>query len=353
MKQVAEPLLAYLRGVGSPDLAYREEPTPIALGAETWVFGLELRDAPPELRGPLVLRLFPRDADPEQARFEHVVQNAIAEAGYPAPRSRIVCTDPAPLGGPFLLMERIPGKMMMDELFGGNLWLNAPKLIAEALARMPRTLARHLLDLHLVDATPLKRALEKAAIPERLYTVGGWIDDLRRRVDAADLDGLRSGIKWLTQSRPADPARPTVCHCDFLPPNLIVEGPKLVGVIDWSHLTLAHAEWDYANTRLRMEMNPLEVPRILQAVGALVRGRMTRVFERAYAEGRRLDEDLVTFYEVLLSLWLLVTIGEHRRSPRTDGTEEGRSPNQWLLPGNEIPLIRHCRRLADLALELP
>ena len=155
MKQVAEPLLTYLRGVGSPDLAYREEPRPIALGAETWVFGLELRDAPPEL------------------------------------------------------------------------------------------------------------------------------------------------------------------------------------------------------TRVRMEMNPLEVPRILQAVGGLVRGRMTRVFERAYAEGRRLDEDLVTFYEVLLSLWLLVTIGEHRRSPRTDQTEEGRSPNQWLLPGNEIPLIRHCRRLADLALELP
>ena len=97
MKEVAEPLLTHLRGVGSPGVAYSEEPTPIALGAETWVFGLELRDAPPDLRGPLVLRLFPRDADPEQARFEHVVQNAMAEADSlrPVPASSVPTPGPS------------------------------------------------------------------------------------------------------------------------------------------------------------------------------------------------------------------------------------------------------------------
>ena len=353
MKQVSGPLLSHLREASSsPELSYAVEPAAIALGAETWVFGFELRDAAPELRGPLVLRLFPTDADPEQARFEHVVQNAMANLGYPAPRSPLVCTDPAPLGGPFLVMERIPGKMMLDELFGGHVWLHAPKLIAEALFRMPRALARHQLHLHALDAAPLKRALEKAAVPERLYTLAGWIQDLRRRTEAGDLAGLGRGIEWLEENRAPDPVHPTVCHCDFLPPNLIVDGERLVGVIDWSHLTLAHPEWDVANTRLRMELNPIEAPRVFQAIGSRVRGRVTRVYERAYEARRAVDRALLGYYEVLLSLWMLVTVGEHRRSAPVDA-DEGRSPNLWLESGAADPLLRHCRAIAGLDLSLP
>jgi aminoglycoside phosphotransferase (APT) family kinase protein len=354
VRPISEPLLRYLRDVSSsPSLAFSVEPTSIALGAETWVFGFELREAPPDLTGPLVLRLFPEDADPEQARFESVVQNTMADLGYPAPRTPLVCTDPAVLGGTFLVMERIGGKMMFDALFGGNVFLHAPKLIVEALSRMPRALARHQLALHALDARPLKRALEKAALPERLYTVEGWIEDLRQRTERADLGGLRVGIDWLTRNRPPDPKEPTVCHCDFLAPNLIVDGERLVGVIDWSHLTLAHPEWDVANTRLRMKINPLEVPRLLQAIASLMRGRTTRVYEQAYEEERRVDRDLLAYYEVLLSHSFLVTIGEHRKDPASTGSTEGRSPNQWLIPGNEIPLVRHCSALAGLDLKLP
>ena len=324
MKQVSGPLLAYLReSASSAELRYAVEPDAIALGAETWVFGFELQDPPGELAGPLVLRLFPQDADSEQARFE-----------------------------PLLVMERIAGKMMLDELFGGSVWRNAPKLVAEAISRMPRALARHQLALHALDAAPLERALAAASIPERLYRVAGRLEDLAGRIVAADLEGLRPGIEWLATNRPADPEHPTICHCDFLPPNLIVDGVNLVGVIDWSHLTVAHPEWDFANTRLRIEMNPLEAPRALQAVATLVRGRVTRVYESAYERERPIDRKLLSYYEVLLSMWMLVMVGEHRRAGPAEA-DEGRSPNLWLVRGNERPLLRHCLALAGLKLELP
>jgi hypothetical protein len=102
-----------------------------------------------------------------------------------------------------------------------------------------------------------------------------------------------------------------------------------------------------------MKINPLEVPRLLQAIASLMRGRTTRVYEQAYEEERRVDRDLLAYYEVLLSHSFLVTIGEHRKDPASTGSTEGRSPNQWLIPGNEIPLVRHCSALAGLDLKLP
>jgi aminoglycoside phosphotransferase (APT) family kinase protein len=351
---VATPLLAYLREAwGAPELDYALPPSPIAIGVETWVFGLELRRAPPELAGPLVLRLFPSEVDPEQARFEQVVQNTVASLGYPAPRVPHVCADVAVLGGTFLIMERIPGGMMLDSLFdGSNPLLHAPRLIAEALSRMPRTLADEQLRLHALDARPLQRALEAAGTPPRLYRVDGRLQELQERIDAAGLEGLRSGLDWLRAQRPPEPAEPVVCHCDFLPPNLMLEGGRLAGVIDWSHATLADPAWDVANTRLRLAMNPFEHPPGLGAVVSLVRRRVTRVYFDAYRSRRSVDPTKVEYYELLVALWMLVQVGEHRLSGAPEEAN-GRGANPWLAPGATRPLFRRVRSVAGLELTLP
>jgi aminoglycoside phosphotransferase (APT) family kinase protein len=351
---VATGLLAHLREAWrAPALGYALPPSPIAIGVETWVFGLELRNAPPELGGPLVLRLFPPDADPEQARFEQVVQNTVAGLGYPAPRVPHLRTDAATLGGAFLLMERMPGRMMLDSLFAGrNVVLHAPRLIAEALSRMPGTLADAQLRLHSLDAERLQRALEAARTPRRMYGVDGWLEDLRERIDAAGLEGVRSGLDWLLVQRPPEPESRVICHCDFLPPNLMVADGRLVGVIDWSHATLADPAWDVANTRLRLAMNPFDVPRGLAPVASLVRRRVTRVYFDAYRRRRAVDPTRVAYYEVLVALWTLVAVGEHRLSGGAEAAD-GRGANPWLAPGATKPLFALCHALTGLELALP
>jgi aminoglycoside phosphotransferase (APT) family kinase protein len=352
--RVASALLAHLREAWrAPDLSYARPPTPIAVGVETWVFGLELERAPRELAGPLVLRLFPPDADPERARFEQIVQNGVSSLGYPAPRVPHVCTDAAPLGGPFLIMERIPGRMMLDSLFeGARVLLHAPRLIAEALSRIPRTLAEAQLRLHALDADPLRRSLEAAGTPRHRYGVNGWLEDLCERIDAAGLDGLRPGLAWLRAQRPPEPEKPVICHCDFLPPNLMVEDGRLAGVVDWSHTTLADPALDVANTRLRLALNPFDIPRGLGPVASLVRRRVTRLYLDAYRSGRSVDATSVACYEVLVALSLLVPVGEHRRTGRAE-MAEGRGANPWLAPGATKPLLVLCRAVTGLELALP
>ena len=353
-ERVGTALLAYLRARYSPEpISYAEPLTPIAIGVETWVYAVHLREGPAALHGPLVLRLFPPSAEPLCARFEQVVQNTVAELGYPAPRVLLVCEDVAVLGGPFLLMERVPGRMMLDSLFGGgNLMLHAPRLVIEALTRLPRTLADMQLRLHQLDGDRLRAALEVADVPARLYTIGGWLQHVQDRIEGAGLDGLRLTMEWLLAHQPAEAPRPVICHCDFLPPNLLVEGDTLHGVIDWSHTTLADAAWDVANTRLRLAMNPFEAPRALLPVIAGVRRRVTRVYEARYRAQRPVDAAAVRYYEVLLGLWMLATVAEHRIAQDAPGAD-GRGANPWMARGATRPLERYCRAVTGLELFLP
>ena len=125
---LADALLPWLqRELAAPALSFHPAPEPIAIGVETWVYGLGLEGAPDSLASPLVLRLFPERTSPLQARFEATVQNHLADAGYPAPRVPLVCEDAAVLGGPFVLIERVEGRMQLDALIEGrNVLRNAP-----------------------------------------------------------------------------------------------------------------------------------------------------------------------------------------------------------------------------------
>ena len=353
-EQVGAAVLPYLREeCAAPKLAYAEPPTAIAIGAETWVYGVRLQNGPPDLEGPMVLRVFPPDADPLQARFEQVVQNTLADTGCPVPRVPIACTDAGVLGGAFLLMHRIPGRMMLDSLFDQkNLLWHLPRLAREALTAVPAQLVQTQLALHACDPAPLQAALVAAGIPERMYTVAGWLADLQRRIDSPGLDGLRPTMEWLVdQSRP-EPERPVICHCDLLPPNLMYDNGTLTGLIDWSHTTIADPAWDVANTRLRIALNPFEFPRALGPLLRVIRRRMTRAYEQAYFEARPLRLDDVQYYEVLVGLWMLATVAEHRRAGEPPPTP-GRGENPWFQPGAPDPLISYCRDITQRPLTVP
>ncbi len=99
-------------------------------------------------------------------------------------------------------------------------------------------------------------------------------------------------------------------------------------------------------------MNPVDVPRVLAPLVSPLRGRMTRVYEDAYRSRRPLDPRRVRYCEVLLSLTMLVMVGEHRVSGRPESAD-GRSPNLWLQTGADAPLFKLCRQFTGLELARP
>lgn len=75
-----------------------------------------------------MLRIYRDARGPERAHREGSVQNAVGALGFPTPRILLTCLDRAVLGGAFLIMQRVPGRVMLDALFGPRL-LRMPGLL--------------------------------------------------------------------------------------------------------------------------------------------------------------------------------------------------------------------------------
>src|ERR1700685_3271076 len=112
-------LLDYLRSsTACPGLAYAEAPTRMSGGYDATILRFSLQGAPHPLTGPLVLRLFQPNVHAERAQREAAVQNALADLGYPAPRVFVAEARIEPLGGPFLIMQRVAGRPLGSEFEG-------------------------------------------------------------------------------------------------------------------------------------------------------------------------------------------------------------------------------------------
>src|SRR5262249_48683278 len=154
-------------------------------------------------------------------------------AGYPSPRVLLVGGAGDELGRAFVVMPRVPGRLMVDTLRG------------PAGIRMATTLARAQLALHALDPEPMRRALAKTGWPAEERGVEREREELERGMERARLDGLRGGARWLATNRPRPAGRTVICHGDFHPLNVLVDRGRLSGVIDWSERRLRFAEPAY------------------------------------------------------------------------------------------------------------
>src|SRR5262249_5388876 len=225
---VAEELLHNLRGrLGTDAVDYSEAPERIHGGFDTFIYGFSLRGAPSRFSGRLILRLYRPDTDPRQACFESTIQNVLAAAGYPSPPVLLIGRTGDGLGLPFVVMPRVPGRLMLDTLWG-------PTAI-----RMSTTLARAQTALHAIDPEPVRRALASAGWTEDTVAADRELRDIEREVRRARLDGLAPGVRWLADNRPRSPGATVVRHGDLHPLNVLVDGGRISGGIDWSERPLA------------------------------------------------------------------------------------------------------------------
>ncbi len=349
-EELPKRLLDYLRSTLEDDtLAYATQPERLSGGAETFIYAFELSEPPEALRGPLVLRLF-REGEPDRARFEAAVQNALVEAGFPAPRAPLATDDPSHLGGAFVIMHRCSGRMLGETIYelsaDGDLRIWPSPGLLRRYFEMLRTLTAAQARLHAMDPEPVLRACEHIGRPRDGRGFEGRAEWVRERVDRAGLDGLRPGLAWLDERRPPPPARLSVCHGDFNPNNLLVEDGELRGVLDWTHATIADPALDVAYMLMAFATVPVSMPRWLGAIGRLGQRACGSAYLRSYERHRRLDREALRYYEALRCLEVLAYRGVHRR----EGSD---IPDAWNGPDGEANLLGRTRRLTGLSLEMP
>jgi aminoglycoside phosphotransferase (APT) family kinase protein len=287
-------LLAFLRdALAAPGLAFAEPPAPLLGGLDARIFAFRLSGAPPALAGPLILRLFARRHDPRRALRERAIQDAVAAQGYPAPRCFLATADPAPLGGAFIVMERRPGR---------------PPMGARALG-MGGRLVDLQAQLHALDPAPVLRALAESGLDPDGLTFGGYLAALDAGIRRLGLDGLRPAMAWLLEHRPAQIGRPVLCHGDFHPQNLLVDGKAVTAVLDWPNAVIGDPAADVAATRLILALTPIDligVPPPLRLAVAGARRVLVHTYLAAWRRRGAPAPERLAYHEAAAAMrWLV------------------------------------------------
>lgn len=215
------PLTATLFAGGRSNLTYA-----VTDGTRRWV-----------LRRPPLGHVLPTAHDMTR---EHRVLHALHTAGFPVPEPVLLCTDPAPLGAPFYLMQHVDGRVLRS---AAELTALGP----DALRALVLSLVDTLADLHALD--PAAIGLGDFGRPEGFNErqVRRW----KQQLDASrsrDVPGIEELHARLAVDVPAGPPG-TVVHGDYRLDNVLVGADLgVAAVLDWEMSTLGDPLGDLALT---------------------------------------------------------------------------------------------------------
>lgn len=328
-------LLDWLHGRLGATVSYAAEPVRLTGGFDTTTIAFRLADAPEGLTGELILRVLPQAAPIVRLRREVATHEALVGAGFPAPRIFLHDEDAAPLGSPFIVMERLPGETMWAAAMG-------PRGDKRRLLSLPRRLAAAHAPLHRINGKHLAASAQSHGIDPALLTVTGELGRMRGRIAKAGLIGLLPGIDWLERNLRRPQEAEVICHGDFHPLNIMVAGDRLTGVIDWPQAIVAEPAFDVACTLVLLRFADAGFDGPLRGLLEMVRTTMARRYLAAYRAARPFRDANLAYYEALRALSALVSAGEYPPGPS----------NPWHKPRVLAALCRHFETVSGVKVEV-
>lgn len=164
---------------------------------------------------------------------EFRVLEALAPTGVPVPRPILYYDDPALIGTPFYLMERLDGRVFHD--------CSLPELPREERRGIYLGMAEAMARLHAVD--PDSVGLAGFGRPGSYFQrqIARWTKQWRDSSSEpiAALDRL---AEWLPRHLPEEDGRVSIAHGDFRLGNLLFHPtrPEVIGILDWELSTIGH-----------------------------------------------------------------------------------------------------------------
>lgn len=215
---------------------------------------------------------------------EYALLQAVSATGYPAPRPLWLGREVAGVDADFYIMERLPGRIPGSFLGG------AEGGISEALLL---DVATQLARLHAIPLSSFDGYIRQHDDSELLAegSTGSVQSCYRRAIEqwhdySTRVEHLPSPYftylhDWLLNNLPEDSRQPVLVHGDFNVHNLLVEGDRVTGVLDWECAMFGAPEQDLAYIR----------PHISRHIA-------WDKFLAHYHEagGRRIDTDSLPFY---------------------------------------------------------
>jgi aminoglycoside phosphotransferase (APT) family kinase protein len=328
-KEMAERLADFIARQGSFASVKIENLKRMPGGAsrETWSFDATIETGGSPNRRALVLRRDPGAHKIDTSRrHEFLVLSAAHEEGVPVPEVLWLGEDPAVLGAPFFIMERIDGETLARRLLRDQLYANARKA-------MPAQLASILAQIHRVD--PLRHKLDFLAEPgeNAALTEVERFQETFRAIALEPHPAFELAFRYLLARIPRTP-RKTLVHGDYRIGNVVFGPDGVRSILDWelAHLgdPMEDLGWICVRAwRFGEDSKPMG--------GLCSREEFFGAYEQA--SGVKIDADAVRFWELFGNLrWGIITISQART--HLDG----------LVPSVELASLG--RRTAETELEL-
>ncbi|MGH2589099.1 MAG: phosphotransferase family protein [Dehalococcoidia bacterium] len=300
------------------EAGYSNETFYITRGAQRWV-----------MRRPPRGELLPTAHD---VLREERVLSGLAGTAARIPRPVVACDDPAVIGAPFYLMERVDGIVIREEL---------PEVFdpVEQRRRIGEEMIDALVELHSVDwHTPALEGIGRHAgyLERQLRRWSGQLDLTLPRT--RPLAGIAEATEWLRATVP-DSSETTVVQGDYKLDNVCLSATtptRLLAVFDWEMATLGDPLTDlgwlmvyWGDTGEPPEQMMPGNNTITMLPGFHSREEMAAMYEQR--SGRSMRH--VSFYYAL-ALWKLTIIVEGLYMHYLEGTAANprAAEFEWRVP---------------------
>jgi aminoglycoside phosphotransferase (APT) family kinase protein len=232
-------------------------------------------------------------------RQQFLVIKALEPTATPTPQAYWYEADPSLLGGPFFVMEKVPGEVP-------NPWSRAGKqFYAEAAkrGRLPRSFVEALASLHNLDWRAA--GLEFLGVPAAgkdfaLREIAKWEGLINQSLHKAE-PVLTEIIMWLKANAPPT-ERLALVHGAYRTGNLIIKDDAVAAIIDWELQVIGDPMYDvaYVLSDLNREGSPL--------LSCIVEREMFLDYYHQLT-GLKIDLEVCRYYEILymmrsIAFWL-------------------------------------------------
>jgi aminoglycoside phosphotransferase (APT) family kinase protein len=228
---------------------------------------------------------------------ELAVLRALRGSAVPVPEALWHEPDADLLGGPFLVLERLPGRTLADDPpFTVSGWIHELDPVRRRTlddAALGALVAVHATDpARLADVPGLLRTVEeRIALYEAFYA---------RVAGAQRVPAIEAGFAWLREHRPDEPAEPGVSWGDARPGNLLLtDDGAVAGVLDWEMVGLGAPELDLGWWLFFLRHHT-------EGIGAPLpeglRDRDATIARYEELAGRAVDREAVAFHEAFAGL---------------------------------------------------
>jgi aminoglycoside phosphotransferase (APT) family kinase protein len=213
--EISSGLEAWLRGRDVDARVEVLERAVVGLSQETWLIRIAFADRALDA----VIRL-PTPASGARAIItQRTALQAVAGSHLPVP-ALLWFDDSAenPFARPFIVMERAPGIVPVG-------WHEIAEPVRGTLAEQAMDV---LAGLHAIDPAPLAADAQGRTLPSSLE----WA---RRRLErvAPVPSVVTAALWWLERHVLPPPSRQVIAHGDYRMGNMVIDGERITGVLDW------------------------------------------------------------------------------------------------------------------------